>query len=165
MVDTSICTCISNHTSTIKHTHKVLAIAHYCSLYMFTTDANAMLLVCTYNLELKSKKIEHISPHAPVSTLAMVDVLIMKTCRTVLEGLARGLVPVFVRYTKCCTRHCIQARREGSWLHRMHKVPSTISRFECTPLTLSCRSGFASAPRRSSTTLWRPLKLAVLSAV
>ena len=24
--------------------------AHYCSLYMFTTDKNLMLLVCTYNV-------------------------------------------------------------------------------------------------------------------
>ena len=28
----------TNHTSTIKHYYTVLAIAHYCSLYMFTTD-------------------------------------------------------------------------------------------------------------------------------
>ena len=54
---------------------------------------------------------------------------------------------------------------------RLSRTPGftrwTLLRFECTPLslTLSCRSVFAPAPRRSSTTLWWPLKLAVLSAV
>ena len=38
-------------------------------------------------------------------------------------------------------------------------------KFSAIWYTLSCRSGFAPAPRRSSTTLWWPLKLAVLSAV
>ena len=48
--------------------------------------------------------------------------------------------------------------------------PPLLFRFVCTQLscpvlTLSCRSGLASAPRRSSTTFWWPLKLACSSAV
>ena len=50
MLDKSVRTCISDHTSTIRHYHTVLAIAQYCSLYMFTTDTNVILLVCTYNV-------------------------------------------------------------------------------------------------------------------
>ena len=121
---TSVCTCISSHTSAIKHA-TYLAIAHYF-LYMFTVDKCDVTVTYVY-IGLKSNNMAHTSLHAPFSTLDIGRCSHNETCRTVGEGHARGQVPVLVRYTKCL-HHACKHRREGSWLHRMHKVPFNITK-------------------------------------
>ena len=62
---------------------------------MFTTDTNVMLLVHTF----KSKIIAYHSLLVPFSSLDIGTCSSNETYRTIVEGLARGQVPVFVRYT------------------------------------------------------------------
>ena len=95
---TSVCTCISNHTS--KCSYKHLTIAHYF-LYMFTADKCDVTVTYVYI------GLAHTSFHVPFSTLAIGRYPHNETSTTVGEGHVRG--QVLVRYTKCCRRICIQA--------------------------------------------------------
>ena len=77
--------------------------------------------------------------------------------------------PTMINYLSSYTTHTTPGGRvtmaPGFTGCRTYHHPLLSFYMYTTVLTLSCRSGLAPAPSRSSTTLWWPLKLAVLSAV
>ena len=62
-----------------------------------------------------------------------------------------------------CGRELVPSSQNGGSPPLLFRLVCT--QLSCPELTLSCRSGLASAPRRSSTTFWWPLKPACSSAV
>ena len=77
--------------------------------------------------------------------------------------------PTMINYLSSYTIHITPGGRVTMALGftgcRMYHLPLLSFYLHTTVLTLSCMSGFAPAPSRSSTTLWWPSKLAAFSAV
>ena len=110
---------------------------------------NIVLIYCMFNIVLRSKDVTYMFT---INDGITHNVKHQKQ----LERLGGGWVPVFGT-VRCMTN---QDRRElhyGSWFHTMQDVPPSITQVYIHTsgiLTLSCMSGLAPAPSRSSTTLW-----------